>query len=525
MIKGDTLIDPECTIVNAVLLYDNGGNPYSCSLTYTDIVANSNKFYVIQALHQTNVRAGGHFWVYIRYGRNGERGNTIDKIFLTKESAIAYFKKQYASKTGNSWGLFKDFKPKLNKYFRLDMANITIENDKKEVDSISNNTNDHNIPLESQSVDETLNPKVQAVITLISDTKIHIEAIRSFGVDTKKMPLGKISDLLINEANQILTDTLKIVETFDDGSWEESRIMLGLPQGYFDEMLLDWSNKFWTRIPYGCGRKAPPLINNIDQINQCADLLDVLKNSQIAGAITKRCNGLLDIYKSLNVKITPLTNENMNEVFLIKKFINNTHAPTHHFHIEIIDIFRLNKEHFDIHNIFDNTPNHMLLSHGSRMSNFMGILSTGFRIPKDNQVTNGCTLGRGIYFADVITKSFNYCNSRETDDEAFIIICEVALGNDESIQKCETMVAHNKMNLPPEYTSRQGVGAKTMHHSDYTLFETNDDFIKNAKIPQGPLIDRQGLGYFASFQYNEFVIFDTRLYRMRYLIRMKNVYT
>ena len=87
------------------------------------------------------------------------------------------------------------------------------------------------------------------------------------------------------------------------------------------------------------------------------------------------------------------------------------------------------------------------------------------------------------------------------------------------------MVAHNKMNLPPEYTSRQGVGAKTMHHSDYTLFETNDDFIKNAKIPQGPLIDRQGLGYFASFQYNEFVIFDTRLYRMRYLIRMKNVYT
>ena len=56
------------------------------------------------------------------------------------------------------------------------------------------------------------------------------------------------------------------------------------------------------------------------------------------------------------------------------------------------------------------------------MSNFMGILTTRLRLPNSNQVSNGSTLGLGIYFADVITKSFNYCYVDATNGIGFILL-------------------------------------------------------------------------------------------------------
>jgi Poly(ADP-ribose) polymerase catalytic domain len=51
----------------------------------------------------------------------------------------------------------------------------------------------------------------------------------------------------------------------------------------------------------------------------------------------------------------------------------------------------------------------MLLWHGSRSSNFAGILSQGLRIAPPEAPVTGYMFGKGIYFADMVSKSANYC--------------------------------------------------------------------------------------------------------------------
>jgi len=52
-----------------------------------------------------------------------------------------------------------------------------------------------------------------------------------------------------------------------------------------------------------------------------------------------------------------------------------------------------------------------LLWHGSGFSNFVGILSQGMRIAPPEAPKSGYALGKGVYFADCIGKSVNYCRA------------------------------------------------------------------------------------------------------------------
>lgn len=37
--------------------------------------------------------------------------------------------------------------------------------------------------------------------------------------------------------------------------------------------------------------------------------------------------------------------------------------------------------------------------------------------------------GKGIYFADMVSKSANYCRTSKSDPTGLMLLCEVALGN------------------------------------------------------------------------------------------------
>lgn len=70
----------------------------------------------------------------------------------------------------------------------------------------------------------------------------------------------------------------------------------------------------------------------------------------------------------------------------------------------------------------------MHLWHGSRLSNFVGILSQGLRIAPPEAPVSGYLFGKGIYLADMIGKSANYCRSSGSNDTACALICQGALG-------------------------------------------------------------------------------------------------
>ncbi len=96
----------------------------------------------------------------------------------------------------------------------------------------------------------------------------------------------------------------------------------------------------------------------------------------------------------------------------------------------------------------------MLLWHGSRVSNFCGIISQGLRIaPPEAPVTGSASLsniskqtyvrsfaillsndgrymfGKGVYFADLVSKSANYCNTSKASPIGLMLLCDVAVGD------------------------------------------------------------------------------------------------
>ncbi len=73
--------------------------------------------------------------------------------------------------------------------------------------------------------------------------------------------------------------------------------------------------------------------------------------------------------------------------------------------------------------------NKMLLWHGSRLTNYVGILSKGLKIAPLEAPSTGYMFGKGVYFADMVSKSANYCLASKINNVGLVLLCEVALGN------------------------------------------------------------------------------------------------
>jgi hypothetical protein len=87
--------------------------------------------------------------------------------------------------------------------------------------------------------------------------------------------------------------------------------------------------------------------------------------------------------------------------------LENIHAETNRaYRLELQQVYRLNSETED-KRYRNDIHNKMLLWHGSRLSNFVGILSQGLRIAPPEAPATGYIFGKGIYFADMVSKSAN----------------------------------------------------------------------------------------------------------------------
>jgi len=64
------------------------------------------------------------------------------------------------------------------------------------------------------------------------------------------------------------------------------------------------------------------------------------------------------------------------------------------------------------HDGFDTSiGNNQLLWHGSRSTNFAGIIKNGLKIAPPEAPVTGYMFGKGVYFADCVSKSANYCHA------------------------------------------------------------------------------------------------------------------
>lgn len=109
-------------------------------------------------------------------------------------------------------------------------------------------------------------------------------------------------------------------------------------------------------------------------------------------------------YHSLNCAITPIKKEEP-ELAMIQKYIDNTRG---YLNCTLLDAFKLERNGEDARFNPDKLGNRTLLWHGSRFSNYVGILSQGLRIAPPEAPSTGYLFGKGIYMADMLGKAGNY---------------------------------------------------------------------------------------------------------------------
>lgn len=111
---------------------------------------------------------------------------------------------------------------------------------------------------------------------------------------------------------------------------------------------------------------------------------------------------------------------------MIERYVENTREGQR---AKILNCFKLERKGEDSKFNPLNLKNHKLLWHGSRFSNFSGILSQGMRIAPPEAPSHGYNYGKGVYFADLFGKSAPYCHGSLSGNKILLVLCRVALGN------------------------------------------------------------------------------------------------
>lgn len=478
-------VDRACQVKGRV--HSEGDVVYSVVLNQTDIAKNNNKYYKIQVVQSD----GGQFHVFRSWGRVGYDGQTSLNAFPTSEAAMKDFAKVYREKTKNVWNSQEPFVKVAGKYHVIEM-DVATENKAVKV-------------AQSLIVSSKLHPQVQTLMKMLFDVDSMKQTMKDFNLDPVKLPLGRISKKQMMDAYVVLTDLSNLITR-------------GVQT---EEKFVDASNRFYTLMPHNFGMTRAPVINTRQMVEEKRDMLDNMIQIEVAYNMMKPEDGVagkmevnpLDAqYEKMKIKMEPM-DRGSDDFELIKRYVENTHASTHSgYSLELEDVFKVEREGEKAqYKKYAKLHNRQLLWHGSRKTNFVGILSNGLKIaPKEAPVT-GYMFGKGIYFADMVSKSANYCCTNRNDPVGLLLLSEVALGTTHDLTAATYMEK-----APKGKHSTKGIGET---RPDPKGAHTRKD---GSIIPMGKPITDKSIP--TSLLYNEYIVYETAQVNLQYLLKVKFVY-
>jgi poly [ADP-ribose] polymerase len=360
--------------------------------------------------------------------------------------------------------------------------------------------------------DSKLTKPVQNLIELIFDQKYQQDALHAMNYDDEKMPLGKLSKGTISRGFQALKDLAALI----DASASHAEI----------EQV---SNLYYSVIPHDFRRNRPPIINDNQLLKREIELLESLGDMKEAADMLKasrkddsRLNELDRKFQKLGMdEMEPLSAKS-SEFAELSDYLTKTKGATHNVKYTVEDIFRIQRkgefERFDKSPFAKASGNRRLLWHGSRVTNFAGILGQGLRIAPPEAPATGYMFGKGIYLADMSSKSANYCNHRQSGGTALLLLCEAELGNPvheltgASYSAGEDAKAKGMCSTwgKGQVGPGQWKDAECVHPSlAGTLMPDVSNVPGNTNVPGAYLM------------YNEYIAYDVAQVRLRYLLRVR----
>lgn len=488
-LKDGSAVDPDSGLDDVAHVYQEKGVRYNSVLAITDIQSGKNSFYKLQLLQGDT---GNKYWVFRAWGRIGTTigGNKVEK-FSSLYEAKDSFEEQYLDKTGNCWEDREHFVKVPKKYYPLDID----YGEDEQVKSLS----------EHCDIPSKLDTRVQNLIKLIFDINAMKKVMLEFELDMEKMPLGKLSQRQIKSAYGVLTELSDLITKNGTNS-----------------KFVDASNRFYTLIPHNFGVSLPPILDTLEQVRNKMNMLETLLEIEVAynmlsvpgeakdsGAETNP----IDLhYNQLKTDLVPVEKTDPEYEYLMQ-YVKNTHAETHNqYELDVETIYKVKRSgEAKRYKPFKKLHNRRLLWHGSRLTNYVGILSHGLKIAPPEAPSTGYMFGKGVYFADMVSKSANYCATSTTNSTGLMLLCEVALGD-----MMEYTAAEYVTKLPKDKHSTWGKG-KTYPNPAESL--TLDDGVT---VPYGKAVKDQGLK--SSLLYNEFIVYDAAQVNVQYLFKMNFKY-
>ncbi|KAI0143368.1 poly-ribose polymerase [Pestalotiopsis sp. NC0098] len=513
--KGAKSVQPKISIdegfeeSNDVAVHiDDDGTSWDASLNLSNVSGNNNKFYMLQLLEDSK---SDTYYTHARWGRVGETGQIKTVDFSSLDDAKVEYEKRFKSKTGLAWEKRMD-EPKANKYTFVEKAyEDEAEGDNDAVASDG----------DAKKAESQLDLPTQRLMELIFNENHFNSVLEEIGYNADKLPLGKLGKATLKKGFEELKELASLIKhpSLAQNKYSRDR----------DEVIEEWTNKYYSTIPHAFGRNRPPMIDNDHILRKEVAMLDTLTDMEVANTIMRANDkakdgssvNLLDSrFKDLGMKELAVLDHKSTEYKQLSDYLINSSAANHGLRYRLQDIFRIERpgEHdrFEKSTKTIKDSNRLLLWHGSRTTNFGGILSQGLRIAPPEAPANGYAFGKGVYLADLSSKSANYCTAAMSGGVGLLLLVEAELSNPMyEIDSGDTNAAEQakKHNC----IATKGVGK--LGYSKWKDASSVNPALKGVKMPDGKPQDNKNHkgGY---LQYNEYISYDIQHLKLRYLFKV-----
>ncbi|KAI0727024.1 PARP-domain-containing protein [Fomitopsis betulina] len=519
--RGAAPVDPCSGWVDTHQVLSTTEGIWDATLNQTDIGKNANKFYVIQVLHP--VGNDKDCTLFTRWGRVGENGQQQKKGGMSAATAVSAFKAQFKAKAAVNWEQRHGMIAKKGKYQWIervfDDEEPEAKPDKGEGSSKKKKEELVQIP------DSTLPEEIQTLCRLIFNAKLIDATLSSMNYDANKLPLGKLAKSTILSGFAALK-TLSEVLSQPDGDAAKQH-------GGFRSAVEELTGRYYSIIPHIFGRNRPTIIDDMPLLKKELELVDALGDMEVASklissSVPKDADGhplnpLDHNFLSLNLSKMEPVPRSSKEFGALATYTRETHGATHsHYQVQVQHAFRVERQQetdawmkAGNDNLADGER--LLLWHGSRSTNFAGILKQGLRIAPPEAPVTGYMFGKGVYFADMMSKSANYCHAYLSDNTGVLLLCEVAAkpffeqhdANYNADQACKAAGAK----------CTKGLGRTQPAAWQDAGDALENDALQGVHMPKGPGQDVPDFP--GSLQYNEYIVYDTSQIRVRYLLMVK----
>ncbi|KAL2793619.1 poly polymerase catalytic domain-containing protein [Aspergillus keveii] len=484
---------------------DKSGLIWDATLNQTVAAANNNKFYRIQLLVSSD---GTKYQTWTRWGRVGENGQSSHLGSGSLDDAQRSFEKKFKDKSGLAW---KDRlnTPKANKYTFIE-RNYEESDDEDEAETNPGNA-------VSKIVQSKLPKAIQNLVSFIFNQEYFLSTMAQLSYDAKKLPLGKLSKRTLQTGFATLKELAELAAT---PTLATSRYGM-----QFQAAMEQLSNRYFTTIPHVFGRNRPPVLNDQTYIKKEVELLETLTDMELANSIMKDASKVEDVnpidrqYEGLGMQEMTALDHSSTEFQELQNYLTQSRGATHHLQYKVLDIFRIerNGEHDRFKSSSFSTlknSNRRLLWHGSRSTNYGGILSQGLRIAPPEAPVSGYMFGKGVYFADMSSKSANYCCSYNSGGKGLLLLGDVELGDPLYELVNSDYEAGENAKKAGSY-STLGMGSTVPGAwKDAGCVHPDLEGIQMPDVSAGPGQRKDSQSY---LMYNEYIVYDVSQIRLRYL--------